>query len=109
MLKRRLNLKIQNSLLFVDIRVFPPRESDGCWMCRYEIEWPEGRQTMEAGGSDSVQSLIGALQMIGADLYTSSYHRNGELQSLGDGWTGYGFPVPYNLRDALIGEDARFF
>ncbi len=46
--------------------------------------------------------------MIGADLYTSSYHRNGELQSLGDGWTGYGFPVPYNLRDALIGEDARF-
>ncbi|MEW6123613.1 MAG: hypothetical protein AB1698_13445 [Pseudomonadota bacterium] len=55
-----------------------------------------------------MQSLIGALQMIGADLYTSSDHRNGQLQSLGDGWTGYGFPVPYNLRDALIGEDARF-
>jgi hypothetical protein len=45
--------------------------------------------------------------MIGADLYTSEPHKAGRLRwnELG---AGYGFPVPANLRDLLIGEDRQF-
>ena len=34
---------------------------------------------MTAWGFDSVQALVVALQMIGAELYSSSYHKSGKL------------------------------
>jgi hypothetical protein len=44
--------------------------------------------------------------MIGADIYTSNYHKAGLLywEKQGD---GYGFPVVSTLRGVLIGEDAK--
>jgi hypothetical protein len=48
-----------------------------------------------------------ALHMIGADLYTSSYHREGRLVFDKPG-NGYGFPVAPTLRDLLVGDDAKY-
>ncbi len=62
---------------------------------------------MEAWGIDSVQAILLAFQMIGADLYTSSYHKSGQLIFQEPG-QGYGFPVPENLRDLLIGNDRKY-
>jgi len=45
--------------------------------------------------------------MIGAELYTSSYHTKHQLRwdKAGD---GYGFPVPNNIRSLLVGEDKKY-
>ncbi len=61
-----------------------------------------------AFGVDSVQALELALQMIGITLYTSSYHRLGQIFFEMEG-SGYGFPVPTNARDMLIGDDLAQF
>jgi hypothetical protein len=53
----------------VPINIFAPRAEDGAWSCRYEIGWPEGQEARDAWGIDSVQALLLALQMIGADLH----------------------------------------
>ena len=46
--------------------------------------------------------------MIGADIYSSSYHKSGKLMLEAPG-KGYGFPVVSSLRDLLEGDDAKFF
>ena len=92
----------------IPIRIFAPAKDDTAWFCRYEIDWPEGTATMKAWGVDSVQALALALQMIGADIYTSSYHKTGKLTFDAPG-RGYGFPVPGSLRDMLVGDDKLYF
>ena len=52
-----------------------------------------------------MQALYLALQVIGAELYTSDAHRAGELVWQQEG-RGYGFPVPRGMEDLLIGDDA---
>lgn len=90
----------------IDIRIHVPTLVDGHWTCAYEIDWPDGTRRMEAAGVDSMQALVVALQMIGAELYTSSYHAEGRLVFDAPG-SGYGFPVVPSLRDLLVGDDAR--
>jgi len=51
---------------------------------------------------DSMQALIIAIKMIGADLYSSSYDRSGKLM-FGVTGSGYGFPVVTTMRDLLQG------
>jgi hypothetical protein len=92
----------------VSIRIFAPEASKQNWSCRYEIAWPDGTRKMAAGGVDSVQALRLALQMIGAEIYTSEYHKSGNLIWHETG-RGYGFPVASNLRDLLQGDDAKFY
>ena len=88
------------------IRVFKPEESDGNWVCRYEIDWPSQKQSGFAAGIDSIQALLLALQKVGVDIYTSSYHETGSLKWF-EPTRGYGFPVTGNLRDLLIGDDVN--
>lgn len=61
-----------------------------------------------ARGVDSARALLGAFTLVGVHLYASSAHKAGKLH-----WqepdVGYGFPVTANMRDDLIGHDARFF
>jgi len=61
---------------------------------------------MDAGGIDSVQALELALRMIGAIIYASDHHASGNLMWEAPG-QGYGFPVPNNIRDLLVGEDKK--
>ena len=104
---RSFKLRQQPSDIDVAVRILAPQPEQDHWSCGYEIEWPEGVRKGTAYGFDSMQALLFALQMIGAEAYTSEYHKSGALI-----WTepqqGYGFPVPANLRDLLIGDDAKF-
>jgi hypothetical protein len=102
-------LKVRNttSEYSVQIRISAPEQQDAAWSCAYEIGWPEGVEQRMAWGADSAQAILLAFQMIGADLYTSSYHKAGKL-IFGTANAGYGFPVPSSLRTFLVGDDARF-
>lgn len=92
----------------IDIQIYSPVPLGKSWGCKYEIDWPEGQYSITAEGEDALQSLTIALQMIGADIYTSAYHQEGSLRAY-DKEDGYGFPVPNNLRDLLIGVDKMSF
>ena len=92
----------------IPIRLFAPERSDGgIWSCRYEVDWPHGQWIHAAQGADLVQAIFLAMQMIGAEIYVSEYHKSGAL-FLDSPGRGYGFPVASSLRDLLIGDDAKF-
>jgi hypothetical protein len=105
---RVLTLRHSGADIPIAIRVFAPERDGDAWTCRYEIDWPEGTRTTAAGGADSVQALTVALKMIGADLYSSLYHKSGKLRLTAPG-KGYGFPVPSSIRDMLEGDDEKYF
>jgi hypothetical protein len=90
----------------INVRLFNPEFDDPGWRCRYQIDWPHGLRTMQSGGLDSMQALTIALQMIGAEIYASPYHKSGKLFWERPGG-GYGFPVVSSLREFLIGDDAK--
>ena len=46
---------------------------------RYEIDWPDGKWTLAAHGIDSIQAIDLAFHMIGSEIYTSNYHKSGQL------------------------------
>lgn len=105
---RTLTLLNGSDRIQIPIRIFAPEKStSGSWFCRYEIDWPSERHTMEIGGFDSAQAIVLALQAIGAEIYSSSYHKLGKLFFDKPG-AGYGFPVSAGLRDLLIGDDAKY-
>jgi len=104
---RLLKLRDGGAEIEIPIRIFAPEQSGNAWSCRYEIDWPEGTWTMAAGGVDSVQAIHLAMQMIGSEIYTSSFYKSGNLMVEAPG-KGYGFPVPTSLRDLLEGDDAVY-
>ena len=106
---RDLNLRDGDALRKIPIRLFLPVQlGNGTWTCRYEVEWPDEPSMNEGSGVDAIQAIIIALQMVGAEIYTSSYHQAGILY-LDAAGQGYGFPVPHAIRDLLVGDDAKYF
>jgi len=91
----------------VSIRLHAPEPAKVDWICRFEIDWPEGKGERWGAGVDAVQALLAALQMIGAEIYASEENKSGKLMWLAPG-RGYGFPVPNNIRDLLVGDDKTF-
>src|SRR6185312_9668506 len=105
---RILKLQEGDRLKEISIRIFVPEPSfNNSWSCHYEVDWPEGTRAAEAGGADSAQALFLAMQMIGSEIYTSSYHKSGKLY-LDAPNKGYWFPVPLTLRDLLVGDDKKY-
>ena len=105
---RVLTLLDGNDQVRIPIRIFAPeRLQNGSWFCRYEIDWPGEEHKMEIGGFDSAQALVLALQAIGAEIYSSNYHKSGKLY-LDKPGAGYGFPVVPTFRDLLEGDDAKY-
>jgi hypothetical protein len=105
---RVLTLLDRSDQIHIPIRIFAPKKSqNGSWFCRYEIDWPGEQHKMEIGGFDSAQALVLALQAIGAEIYSSSYHKSGKLY-LDKPGGGYGFPVVPTYRDFLQGDDAKY-
>jgi hypothetical protein len=86
------------------IKVYLPTQAEVDWECEYEINWPTGIRKFKACGIDSVQALSHALQMIGAELYTSDAHRSGKLMWLEQG-AGYGLILPPSIRHLYEGDD----
>jgi hypothetical protein len=106
---RTLQVRMPTGQKDMPIELFAPmKKKAGAWECRYDVGWPEGRRSYSAWGVDSVQALSLALGMIGAELYTSEYHKSGRLVWDKPG-NGYGFPLPPTLRDLLAGDDASYF
>jgi hypothetical protein len=105
--KRNLAVRLPSGDNQVEISIHAPELQDGVWTCRYQIGWPNQNRASFAAGVDSIQALHLALQKIGMELYVSPYHLSGDLrwEKTGD---GYGFPVPKNGRDMLVGADKSF-
>jgi hypothetical protein len=106
--KRALVLRRRTGNLRIPISIHAPEKAKVDWICRYEIGWPGGKAKRWSGGVDAVQALELAFSMIGAEINTSRYSKSGRLQWLEPG-RGYGFPVPKNIRDLLVGDDKRYF
>jgi hypothetical protein len=107
--ERRLEIrKDGQERVAVPICIFAPTQSGSAWSCRYEIEWPDSKWAMDIFGIDAVQALELALRGIGSELYSSEFHKRGELIWLKAG-TGYGFPVMSTFRDHVVGDDKGFF
>ena len=104
---RDLVLRDQARAINILVRIYAPEKAKVDWICRFDIRWPEGKIERWGTGVDAVQSLLFALQMIGAELYASSEHKSGRLEWL-EPDRGYGFPVPDNIRNLLVGDDSRF-
>jgi len=100
----RIFLRTSSGEAAIRIDIHEPGKQEKVWSCRYDIDWPEGKRTFQAVGFDALQSLVLALQMIGAEIYSSAYHLEGRLRAY-DGEKGYGFPVSASLRDLLVGAD----
>ena len=106
--ERILKIRRSGTEIEVPVQIYAPgRDATNAWSCTYEIGWPETPGRFSSGGIDSVQALLLALQMIGAELYSSKHHDAGELVWEGEGG-GYGFPVPRTISDLLVGDDAVF-
>ncbi len=90
----------------VKVTVNAPIEEEQDWTCRYTIDWPDRPRRFYTVGVDAVQAVMLAMEMIGAELYTSEAHRNGSLRWFEPG-DGYGFPVAPTIRHLLVGFDAK--
>lgn len=104
---RVLKLRKGNNDIEIPIRIFVPKKEAVDWSCRVEIGWPDETLAMDVMGIDAVQALDLALKMAGAQIYGSDHHLSGKLAWLEPG-QGYGLPVPNNLRDLLVGDDAKY-
>lgn len=103
---RILKLTLPSGITDVRIDIFGPEKNNGDWVCRYIVNWPDKPWASFAGGKDAVQALVSVLQKIGFELYASGASKAAQLSW--DDWKGFGFPVPANARDLLVGDDAKF-
>jgi Domain of unknown function (DUF6968) len=107
-LNRLLKIDAEGYQTEVPVRIYLPVNAGDRWQCEYEIGWPEYLRRSRAFGVDSMQSLLIALQKVGAEIYTSEAHKAGKLSWLEPG-DGYGFPLPAGIRDLYEGNDRLFF
>lgn len=105
--ERTLTLRQPTRSIAVPVRIFIPALDKDAWACPWEIHWPDRLRNGTAFGFDGTQALIHALQTIGSEIYASSEHKSGQLTWV-ESRSGYGFPVPQNIRDSLIGDDANY-
>ncbi|PZU92419.1 MAG: hypothetical protein DI527_09775 [Chelatococcus sp.] len=107
-LKRLLTYGVGPGAVEIPVTVDPPVKGEQDWRCAYEIGWPGEPRRGFGYGVDATQAVLLALHGIGADLYTSDYHRSGLLRWERAGG-GYGYPVPRTIRDLLVGDDAASY
>ncbi|MDI3471056.1 MAG: hypothetical protein OJF62_003119 [Pseudolabrys sp.] len=104
---RVLTLTASGTRVHIGVSIFAPvKTAEGSWGCRYIVSWPDQPSDRTVYGFDSIQAVVHALQSIGAEIYTSNYHKAGQL-SWDPPHKGYGFPVVPTFRNLLVGEDAR--
>jgi hypothetical protein len=101
---RVLSMEVGCREVEVPITIYAPVDKGDHWRCTYEIIWPDERKIGTGNGIDSAQALLIALRFVGAQLYTSKAHAEGKLKCPGLR-AGYGFPLPWNMRDLAVGED----
>ncbi len=101
-----ISIRLPHETKDMEVRLCAPEPiENGCWRCRYEIDWPDYPRNFHGHGANSMQALVLSLQMLGAELYASQAHKEGRLNG---GQGGYGIPVPSNFRPDLVGDDAKY-
>ncbi|WP_024277338.1 hypothetical protein [Xanthobacter sp. 126] len=80
-LTHTLHLNRPSGKVPIEIRLYQPLPTGASWICNFEIDWPEVRLARHGVGEDALQALVIALQMIGAQIYTSPYHEDGSLRA----------------------------
>jgi len=101
---RTLTLKVGRRGVDVPVMIYAPVDKGDHWRCEFEIGWPDKPKRGEGNGIDAVQALTIALKFVGAELYSSKAHKAGKLKCPGQR-AGYGFPLPWGLRDLAEDED----
>jgi hypothetical protein len=111
-LKRTLTLLTESGDVDFDVTFELPVQDaeieNGDYVCRCVIDWPGARWEGRNAGVDSCHALRMAQVLVGIRLYMSEAHAAGKLKCMEPG-IGYGFPVPSNMRDMLVGYDRDFF
>lgn len=102
--RRALRGKTNKGDVEIAVTIFAPTADGANWSCVYEIEWPDLTRRNTALGVDSMQALILALQMVGAELYAGRPSQILTLDWLSDDGS-LGFPLPPALRSVARGED----
>lgn len=75
------------------------------WYCPHQTVGVRSGRVRSAIDVDSMQALILALSMVGAELYTSEEYESGRLSwDCGAVKGDLGFPVPETIRDVLPGN-----
>jgi len=94
----------------VEVRIHAPEAAPGRGTvhCVVEIGWPERTLVQSVYGHDGVDAVRMAMLVAGTLLYASAAHAEGRLSWLAPG-DGYGFPVPGNMVDMLVGLDKEMF
>lgn len=102
-------LRLRNGPGYADVvvSIFWPEQRENSWFSDWTISWPDRERKGSAGGADAIQALLVALNIVGTELHCSAEHQAGRL-NWADDWSGYGFPVPNGMRDALTGDDAKY-
>ena len=103
---RVLKLRLPDRVAEVAVQLGPVAFDDGTWTCPFCIGWPGAPKTGEASGTDSVQALYHAMQLVAVQLYMSEGHRSGNLFWDKPG-NGYGYPLPIGGRDMAVGADRK--
>lgn len=104
--QRSLVALVDGATAAVHVKIYAPRPEGENWACIYEIGWPSATRRVQANGLDSVQALLLAMQMIGAELYARRPSGVSDLYWLEAG-DGVGFPLPPSLRGQALGEDRQ--
>ena len=88
----------------VCVRFYQPEPDEASFLCRYEIDWPEGTRSKRAGGVDEVQALLLAMQIAHTDLLSARENHGRQVSWLNE--RGLGFPIADTIRD--LDPDSTF-
>jgi hypothetical protein len=83
----------------VTVCIKPPSQVGNDYRCEFQIAGLGDERARHAMGIDGAQALMLALQLIGANLYTSDASKQGRLTWLGS--RNLGFPVPSSISDLI--------
>ena len=75
------------------------------YYCPYQIGGLGESKVRYAGGIDTIQAFLLALQRVGVDLYTSKEAKAGMLKWEGSDKGNLGFPVPESVSDLVPSDD----
>lgn len=75
------------------------------YYCPYQISGLGESKVRYAGGIDTIQAFVLALQRVGVDLYTSKEAKAGLLKWEGSDKGNLGFPVPDFVNELIPSDD----
>lgn len=83
--------------LEAECRFYRPERDSGDFLCRVEIDWPEGTRNKKAYGVDEVQALLLGMKLAHTDLLSARNMDGRAVKYLDD--ESLGLPVPTSIQD----------